>query len=247
MSYSKHSIPVLGACVLEVTHLGNAAKVYFVIVQDASTAILGIKACDKLGLVKRTYTIENYTKIKDTTAQIVDQNNDLFDGLGCLPAEHKISIDPAVTPVVSPCRKIPFALHEKLQDELKRMENMGVICKETEHTDWVSPIVIVPKKGGKIRVCLDPEIHAKFKDAHYFSYLDARTGFWQLKLDQNSSELTCFNTPFGRYRFLRLPFGITSAPEIYHRTIHIIYEHIPGCTTMMDDIIVWRSTLQEHN
>lgn len=77
MSYSKHSIP--GACVLEVTHLGKAAKVYFVIVQDASTAILGVKACDKLGLVKRTYTIENCTKIKDTTAQIVDQNNDLFD------------------------------------------------------------------------------------------------------------------------------------------------------------------------
>lgn len=73
MSYSKHSIPVLGACVLEVTHLGKAAKVYFVIV------ILGVKACDKLGLVKRTYTIENCTKIKDTTAQIVDQNNDLFD------------------------------------------------------------------------------------------------------------------------------------------------------------------------
>lgn len=157
---------------------------------------------------------------------------------------------------MSPCRNIPFALHEKLQDELKRMENMGVICKETEHTDWVSPIVIVPKKDGKIRVCLDPiqlnkatqrehyqlptrdEIHAKFKAAHYFSKLDARTGFWQMKLDQNSSKLTCFNTPFGRYRFLRLPFGITSAPEIYHRTIHMIYEHIPGCTTMMDDIIV---------
>uniref|UniRef100_A0A8W8HU78 Retropepsins domain-containing protein n=1 Tax=Magallana gigas TaxID=29159 RepID=A0A8W8HU78_MAGGI len=47
MSYSKHSIPVLGACVLEVTHLGKAAKVYFVIVQDASTAILGVQACDK--------------------------------------------------------------------------------------------------------------------------------------------------------------------------------------------------------
>lgn len=91
------------------------------------------------------------------------------------------------------------------------------------------------------------EIHAKFKAAHYFSKLDARTEFWQMKLDQNSSKLTCFNTPFGRYRFLRLPFGITSAPEIYHRTIHMIYEHIPGCTTMMNDILEWGSTLQEHN
>ncbi|XP_062611128.1 uncharacterized protein K02A2.6-like [Saccostrea cucullata] len=263
MLYSKQCIPVLGACVLEVSHQGKAAKVYFVIVQDASTAILGVKACDKLGLVKRTYTIKNCTKITDTTAQIVDQNNDLFEGLGCLPGEQKLSIDPDITPVVSPCRKIPFALHEKLKDELKRMEDMGVICKETEYTDWVSPIVIVLKKDGKIRVCLDPiqlnkaiqrehyklqtrdEIHARFKNAYFFSKLDARTLFWQMKLEQNSSKFTCFNTPFGRNRFLRLPFGISSAPEIYHRTIYMIYER--GCTTMMDDIIVWGSTLQEHN
>jgi hypothetical protein len=265
MSYSKRSILVLGACVLEVLHRDRAAKVYFVIVKDASTAILGVKACDKLGLVKRTYTIENCAKVTDSTSEMVDQNQDLFAGLGCIPGEHRLSLNTEVTPVVSPCRKIPFAMHEKLQDELKRMEDMEVICKETEHTDWVSLIVIVPKKDGQIRVCLDPiqlnkaiqgehcklptrdEIHAKFKNAHYFSKLDARTGFWQMKLDKNSSKLTCFNTPFGRYRFLRLPFGISSAPEIYHRTIHMIYEHIPGCTTMMDDIIVWGSTLQEHN
>ena len=145
------------------------------------------------------------------------------------------------------------------------MEDMDVICKETEHTEWVSPIVIVPKKDGNIRVCLDPmqlnkaikcehyklptrdEIHAKFTDGRYFSKLDARKGFWQMKLDHDSSKLTCFNTPLGRYRFLRLPFRISSAAEIYHRSIHMIFEHIPGCTTMMDDIIVWGSTMQEHN
>lgn len=56
-----------------------------------------------------------------------------------------------------------------------------------------------------------------------------------------------FNTPDGRYRFLLLPYGILSAPEVYHKTIHMIFEHIPGVETVMDDIIVCGSTREEHN
>lgn len=59
--------------------------------------------------------------------------------------------------------------------------------------------------------------------------------------------LCTFNTPEGRYRFLRLPYGILSAPEVYHKRIHMIFEHIPGVETMMDDIIVWGSTKEEHD
>ncbi|MES9881311.1 MAG: RNase H-like domain-containing protein [Sedimenticola sp.] len=83
--------------------------------------------------------------------------------------------------------------------------------------------------------------------ARYFSKLDASTGFWQMRLDTQSSMLTCFNTPFGRYRFLRLPFGISSAPKIYHKAVHQIFEHIEGVNTNIDDIIVWGSTVEEHN
>ena len=80
---------------------------------------------------------------------------------------------------------------------------------------------------------------SQFKDAKYFSKLDASSGFWQMKLDKTSSMYTCFNTPFGRYRSLRLPFGISSAPEVYHKAIHILLEHIKGTSSFMDDIIVW--------
>ena len=68
-----------------------------------------------------------------------------------------------------------------------------------------------------------------------------------MRLDEESSRLCTFNTPEGRYRFLRLPYGIQSAPEVYHKTIHMIFEHIPGVDTMMDDVIVWGSTRQEHD
>ncbi|KAL7880871.1 hypothetical protein SRHO_G00031250 [Serrasalmus rhombeus] len=145
------------------------------------------------------------------------------------------------------------------------MEKLKVIQKINEPTDWVSFLVIVQKKNGALRICLDPrdlnkavkrehfklptreEIMSQFAGAKWFSKLDASSGFWQMKLDDASSRLCTFNTPEGRYRFLRLPYGILSAPEVYHKTIHTTFEHIPGVTTMMDDVIVWGSTREERD
>ena len=167
--------------------------------------------------------------------------------------------------VMHPCRKVPFKLRDKLKVELAHMEKMGVIKKIDGPTEWVSSLVIVQKMTGALRICLDPrdlnkaikrehfklptreEIMAQFAGAKWFSKLDASSGFWQLKLEEDSSKLCTFNTPEGRYRFLRLPYGILSAPEVYHKTIHMILEHIPGVDTMMDDRIVWGSTREEHD
>lgn len=80
-----------------------------------------------------------------------------------------------------------------------------------------------------------------------FSKLDASSRFWQLQLDDESSRLCTFNSPFGRFRFKRLPFGISSAPEIFHRTIHNLFEHTEGVDTSMDDIIVWGNDQEDHD
>jgi len=85
---------------------------------------------------------------------------------------------------------------------------------------------------------------SQFANVKYFSKLYASSGFWQLKLDNASSKLCTFNSPFGNWR---LPFGIASAPEVYHKTIHMIYEHLEGVDTSMDDIIVWGSTKAEQD
>ena len=81
---------------------------------------------------------------------------DLFEGLGCLPGEHCIVLNESATPVVETCRKVPFALNDKLKVELDRMEKCDAIEKVVEPSEWVNGLVVVHEKDGNLRVCLDP-------------------------------------------------------------------------------------------
>ena len=81
---------------------------------------------------------------------------DLFEGLGCMPDTYSIKVDPSVKPVIHPPRKVPISMKEKVKKELLRMESEGVIKKQTEPTDWVNSMVVVPKPTGKVRICIGP-------------------------------------------------------------------------------------------
>ena len=155
---------------------------------------------------------------------------DIFTGVGCLEGNYSIQVDDGFRPVVHPPLKVPIPLRDTLKSEFDNMVKNGILAKVTEPTSWVSSLVIVKKPNGKIRVCLDPrDLNRAIKRSHYplptieevatclsgakvFSVLDARCGFWEVKLDEKSSYLTTMNTPFGRYRWLRIPFGINAAP-----------------------------------
>ena len=83
------------------------------------------------------------------------------------------------------------------------------------------------------------EILPNLANAKVFSVLDAKDGFHQVKLDESSSYLTTFWMPFGRYRYLRMPFGISSAPEEYQRRMHDVVQGLPGVEVIADDILVY--------
>ena len=171
----------------------------------------------------------------------------------------------SVTPVVHPPRKIPFTQRENVKEELDRMEALGVIRKADEPTEWVSSLVVVQKPNGKVRVCLDPrdlnkaiqrehypmktveEVAAELSDAKVFSVLDPTSGFWHIKLDEASTQLLTFNTPFGRYQYLRMPFGINSAPEVFQKKMTQTFEDLSGVKTIADDILIWGKDEDEHN
>ena len=122
-------------------------------------------------------------------------------------------------------------------------------------------MLVVSKKNGKIRICLYPkdlnkailrenypmpnieDIATRLHGAKVFSVLDAKNGFWHVKLDEESSHLTTFHTPFGRYRWWRMPFGISSAPEVFQRRTHELIEGLSGTKVVADDFVIagfWR-------
>lgn len=121
-------------------------------------------------------------------------------------------------------------------------------------------MVPVIKKNGNIRICVDlkrlnenvkrekfilptlDNILPKLAKSTVFSSLDAESGFWQITLEEYSACLTTFITPLGRYCFKRLPFGITSAPEIFQRKMSELLHGHDGTVVYMDDILVFRET-----
>ena len=143
------------------------------------------------------------------------------------------------------------------------MIRLDVIEPVTEPTDWVSQIVVARKPNGKLRMCLDQrdlnkaikrhhfklptaeELFAEMKGAKYFTKLDASSGYWQIKVDEESSKLLTFATPFGRYKYKRLPFGIHSASEVFQQNVAEIIEECEGARNSQDDIIIWGSTKEE--
>ena len=88
---------------------------------------------------------------------------------------------------------------------------------------------------------------AQLSGAKVFSKLDANSGFWQIGLSPESAKLTTFITPFGRFCFNRLPFGISSAPEHFQKRMSAVLEGTEGTLYQLDDILVFGTTLEEHD
>ena len=145
------------------------------------------------------------------------------------------------------------------------MENLGVITKVNNPTDWCAGMVVMPKPNGNIRICVDltklnasvcrerhilpsvKQILAQIGESTIFSKLDANVGFWQIKLSKQSALLTTFITPNGRYCFNRLLFGIISAPEFFQKQMSNILNGLEGVVCMIDDVLVHGKTQLEHD
>ena len=272
-SYSGHQIPTRGVVKLPCEHKGKVHNVQFHVVEVEAPAVLSAQTCKAMALLVRIHQLNDsqpqgqhcISKYPTVANQnILNEFSDLFQGLGCIPGEHSIKVDPRIPAVVHPPRKVPVSLKGKIKDELDRMEQTGVIVRQTERTDWINSMVAVVKPN-KIRICIDPrdlnkaiqrehfpmttieEVVAGMPQVKVFSVLDAISGYWQVKLDEASSKLCTFNTPYGRYRFTRLPFGIKSAPEVFQHRMSELFEDVEGVKVIVDDLLIWGENDDEHD
>ncbi|KXJ30128.1 Retrovirus-related Pol polyprotein from transposon opus [Exaiptasia diaphana] len=232
-------------------------KVY--VVRGLKRPLLGRPAIEALNIV----SFVNAVFEKD---DVVKRYPKLFTGLGKLETAYHIELEKDAKPyALFSARRIALPQLPKVRKELERLESLGVISKVEVPTDWCAPIVVVPKQNGQVRICVDltrlndsvkrerhilpsvEETLAQLGGAKVFSKLDANSGFHQIPLTEESKLLTTFITPFGRYCYNRLPFGITSAPEHFQKRMSSILSNEEGTVNMIDDTLVFGRNQQEHD
>ena len=249
---------VLGRVSCTLAHKGKKCQQSLYVLKHLRHNLLGLPAIQGLQLLTQADSV--------STKSIPDQFPTLFQGLGTFQEEYEIKLKPDATPfaLYTP-RNVPLPLRKKVELEIQRMEALGVIAKVDEPTPWCAGMVVVPKKSGDVRICVDfrplnesvlREVHplpkveetlAKLTGATVFSKLDANSGFWQIPLSKECQHLTTFITPFGRYCFHKLPFGISSAPEHFQKQMSRILEREEGTVCHIDDVLVFGRTQQEHD
>ena len=167
------------------------------------------------------------------------------------------------SPIFSRARKVPFSVRDQLTEHIEGLVQGGIL-KPVQTSDWASPIVVVRKREGGIRMCIDPKrtLNPQLTSDHYpipviddllvdvssheyYSLIDLSGAFQQLLLDESSQKLVTINTHLGLFSFTRLPFGVKTAPASFQRAIEQILKRFKFAFPYIDDIIVVASSLQE--
>jgi len=257
----QHKLNVCGAlsATLKANNLETTQEIF--VVKGLTFPLLRRPAIKALKLVSVVHEVH-----QPCSENVQDKHPQLFKGLGKLEGKYHIQLVDNVVPyAVNTPRRIALPLLPKVKDKLEELEKQGVISKVDKPTDWCAPIVVVPKSNGDVRVCVDltklneqvkrerlilPAVDyvlAQLSEAKVFTKLDANSGFYQVELTQDSALLTTFITPFGRFCYNRLPFGITSAPEHFQKRMQSILSGLEGTVNMIDDTLVYGRDQKEHD
>ncbi len=177
--------------------------------------------------------------------------------------KHQIPLTDS-TPIRQRHRRIPPAQYEEVRKHLKDMMAAGAIRES--HSPYASPIVLVRKKDGSLRLCVDyrqlnsktvrdnfplPRIDETLDalyGAQWFSSMDLKSGYWQIEIEEADKPKTAFTTPLGFYECNRMPFGLSNAPATFQRLMEQCLGdlNLTQCLVYLDDIIVFSSTFEEH-
>ncbi|KAK7112338.1 hypothetical protein V1264_011807 [Littorina saxatilis] len=264
---SRTPLPVRGQAVLTARFKDIQTSAVFYIVKSCNGAVgnnlMSAETAQKLNLISFAYSTSG-----ETTNGLRTEYSDLFTGMGKMKdVKVKLYVDESVQPTAQPHRRIPYHLRKKVEQELERLENLDIIEKVDGPTPWVSPIVAAPKpkKPDEIRICVDmrlpnqaikrtrhimptiDDILMRLNEATVFSKLDLNSGYHQLKLEEESRNMTTFSTHVGLRRYKRLNFGVTSAAEIFQNHISEMLTDIPDALNTSDDIMIYGKTQAEHD
>lgn len=249
---SQSPLTVKGSFEAEIEANGRKDCTTFYVISGGTKDLLGKTSALKLGVLRigiGINQVENsitpFPKFKDVLVEI--------------------PIDDSVKPVSQPCRRVPIPLEKKVDDKIKELLNEDIIEEVEGSSRWVSPIVPILKENGELRLCVDmrrandaimrenhplptmDKLLPKINKAKYFTKLDIKNAFHQLEIHPDSRYITTFITPRGLYRYKRLMFGITCAPELFQKIMERMLIQCDGVINFIDDILVYGDTEEEHD
>ena len=269
--YDKSPLTIAGECQATVRINSRVISAVFVVVDvQKQFPLLGrdwmaLLNFDLISLMTQA------TAIHQTTADVV--KNDLMEEfaevfqneLGVLRGiEATVAVNESAAPRFHKARPVPFALKEKVERQLQQQVLEGELVP-VDRSDWATPIVVVHKKDGGIRICGDfkvsinlvlqsqtyplptpEEMFSALTNGESYIKLDLARAYKQMKVKEECQPLLTINTHRGLYRYTRLPFGITTAPSLWQRAMAQVLSGISKVAYYIDDILITGCTRAEH-
>lgn len=261
-SYTGHKVELLGAIDVSVKYGNQEKRLPLVIAKGLRTPLFGRTWLKAIRIDWQSIFAVQATSLD----QILNEYQSVFKGdMGEVKNfEAKIELKPDATPKFYKSRTVPYALTDGVKKELQRLEDNGVI-RRIEHSEWASPIVVVPKANGQLRLCGDykvsinsavidqpytlptaEDIFATLAGGSQFTKLDLSDAYAQVKVDEKSRKYLTINTVKGLYEVVRLPYGVKTAPHIFQAIMDQVLQGIPGVCCYIDDILITAPTKDEH-
>lgn len=271
-SYSGNIIKPKGKVIVNVEYNGNSIQGELHVVPRGFDALLGRQWIRHLNIELKYVYEQMKASSSVSTVQSSKPPDDLYatfshvfeEKVGCVP-DIKISLQlrEGAKPTFTRERKVPHALQELVDKEIDELESSGILTP-VNCSDWGSPLVVIPKPNGSVRLCVDykcgvnerlvqanypirriDDVLSSLRNSRYFCKLDLFKAYLHLQVDEESSKIQTISTHRGTYRMNRLSFGIKTAPSEFNRILSQILNGVPKTEAYFDDIIVHGCTLEE--
>ena len=264
-TYSGESLEVCGAITIPVTYKQQSNQLSLQVLKKEGPSLLGR---DWLKHLVLDWKQINFVRQQSNSAlqKVLDSYPEVFrDELGSIEGvKVQLHLKQDAKPHYHRPRPVPYSLRSKVEDELQRLLDCGV-TEPVHFSEWAAPIVPVLKRDKTVRICGDyrltvnqettpdsyplprvEDLFATLSGGESFTKLDLSNAYLQLHLDEDSKKLTTINTHKGLFRYNRLPFGVSSAPAVFQRTMENLFKNIAGVCVYLDDVLVTGKTADDH-